>query len=48
MIIGAEQAGRLAGLMRTDIVNKKFWDVFCGIEESNAVVWILLCHWFVQ
>ena len=27
-----------AGLRRTNAINQKFWDVFCGIEESNAVV----------
>ena len=27
-----------AGLKRTAATNKKFWDVFTGIEESNAVV----------
>ncbi len=27
-----------AGLKRTAATIKKFWDVFTGIEESNAVV----------
>lgn len=27
-----------AGLKRTDAINQRFWDVFTGIEESNAVV----------